>query len=56
MLAEVVERDARDMGRADAPLKPAADAVEIDTSALSIGEAVAVALALVAERLGAQAS
>ncbi|CAM5379090.1 d(CMP) kinase [Frigidibacter albus] len=56
VLAEVVERDARDMGRADAPLKPAADAVEIDTSALSIGEAVAVALALVAERLGAQAS
>ena len=40
VLAEVKERDARDMGRADAPLRPAADAVLIDTSAMSIGEAV----------------
>ncbi len=40
VLAEVKERDARDMGRADAPLRPAADAVLIDTSTMSIGEAV----------------
>ncbi|MFN6924485.1 MAG: (d)CMP kinase [Tabrizicola sp.] len=52
VLAEVRERDARDMGRADAPLKPAPDAVLIDTSDLSIDEAVAKACALVAERLG----
>ncbi|WP_124086662.1 (d)CMP kinase [Pseudogemmobacter humi] len=35
VLEGVKARDARDMGRADAPLKPAADAVLIDTSAMS---------------------
>jgi cytidylate kinase len=52
VLAEVRERDARDMGRAEAPLKPAADAVVIDTSAMAIDEAVAAAVAVVAARLG----
>ncbi|WP_127110673.1 (d)CMP kinase [Pararhodobacter zhoushanensis] len=52
VLAEVVARDERDMGRADAPLRPAADAVRVDTSALSIDEAVAQAATLVAARLG----
>ena len=52
VLAEVVARDDRDMNRADAPLKPAADAVVLDTSGLSIDEAVAQAAALVAARLG----
>jgi cytidylate kinase len=47
VLAEVVERDARDMGRAEAPLKPAADAVVIDTSVLSIEDAVAAAIAVI---------
>lgn len=47
VLAEVRERDARDMGRADAPLRPAADAVELDTSAMDIDEAVAAAIAVV---------
>jgi CMP/dCMP kinase len=51
VLAQVKERDARDMGRADAPLRPADDAVILDTSTLSIDEAVARAVALVAERL-----
>ncbi len=51
VLAEVRERDARDMGRADAPLKPAADAVVIDTSAMAIDAAVAAASALVEARL-----
>ena len=51
VLAEVKERDARDMTRADAPLKPAADAVVIDTSRLSIEEAIAAACAVVSERL-----
>ena len=51
VLAEVRERDARDMGRADAPLRPAADAVLIDTSNLGIDEAVAAAVAIVAARL-----
>ena len=47
ILAEVVERDARDMGRADAPLRPAADAVELDTSVLPVEEAIARAGAVV---------
>jgi cytidylate kinase len=51
VLAEVRERDARDMGRADAPLKAAEDAVVIDTSALGIGEAVEAACKVVADRL-----
>ena len=51
VLAEVRERDARDMGRAEAPLKPAADAVVLDTSALTVEEAVEEAVGLVAARL-----
>jgi len=47
VLAEVKERDARDMGRADAPLRPAPDAVLIDTSSMSIGEAVEFAAGVV---------
>jgi CMP/dCMP kinase len=38
VLAEVRERDARDMGRADAPLRAAEDAVVIDTSELGIDD------------------
>jgi len=51
VLAEVIERDARDMGRSEAPLKPAVDAVVIDTSALPIEAAIAAAVALVEARL-----
>lgn len=47
VLADVRARDARDMDRAEAPLKPAPDAVMIDTSDLSIDEAVARAIAAV---------
>ena len=47
VLAEVQERDARDMGRADAPLRPAPDAVILDTSDLAIEAAVAQAVAVV---------
>ncbi len=54
VLAQVKERDARDMGRADAPLRPATDAVLIDTSDMSIEEAVARALALVEHALSAR--
>jgi CMP/dCMP kinase len=52
VLAEVKERDARDMGRADAPLRAAEDALLIDTSALGIDEAVAAAIAAVEARAG----
>jgi cytidylate kinase len=36
LLKEIEERDARDMGRKNAPLKPADDAYHIDTTGLSI--------------------
>jgi cytidylate kinase len=47
VLADVQARDARDAGRAIAPLRPAEDAVVIDTSAMTIAEAVAAAMAAV---------
>ncbi|NRB36279.1 MAG: (d)CMP kinase [Rhodobacteraceae bacterium] len=50
VLADVQARDARDMGRADSPLRPAADAVTIDTSDMSIDAAIAAALAEVETR------
>ena len=50
VLAEVRERDARDMGRADAPLRPAKDAVLIDTTDLTISQAVELASAAVTAR------
>ncbi len=47
VLADVKARDDRDMNRAEAPLKPATDAVIIDTSDLSIEQAVEAAIAAV---------
>lgn len=52
VLADVVERDKRDSERATAPLVAAHDAHAIDTSDLSIDEAVALAIAYVQSRLG----
>ncbi|MGB7318131.1 MAG: d(CMP) kinase [Planktotalea sp.] len=50
VLADVQARDARDMERVEAPLKPAQDAVLIDTSDLSIEDAVAQAVAIIEAR------
>jgi len=50
VLADIRRRDARDSGRADAPLKAADDAVVIDTSALGIDEALAAAVAVINAR------
>jgi cytidylate kinase len=50
VLADVQARDERDMNRAEAPLKPASDAVLIDTSELSIEAAVASAIAAIEAR------
>ena len=50
VLAEVKERDDRDMGRAEAPLRPAADALVLDTSEMEVEEAVARALSAVRDR------
>ena len=54
VLADLRERDARDRARATAPLRPADDAIMLDTTRMSIGEAVAAAVAAVeAKRSGA---
>src|SRR3546814_4851852 len=44
------ERDARDSGRATAPLKAAADAVRLDTGEMDADRAFEVALAEIARR------
>ena len=49
---DIRERDARDAGRSDAPMKAASDAVILDTSDLDAGEASAFALAAVRACLG----
>ena len=52
VLADVIARDARDMGRSDAPLKPAEDAVTLDTSDMDINAAIAAAIAAIEEVQG----
>jgi cytidylate kinase len=53
VLADLRERDARDSARATAPLRPADDAITLDTTTMSIEEAVAAAVAAVeAKRSG----
>lgn len=49
--AELVARDAQDRGRAVSPLRPAADAILLDTSQLGIDAAFAAALASVEPKL-----
>ena len=44
LTAEIEERDARDRGRAASPLVPAADAIEIDSTAMGIDEVVELVL------------
>ena len=51
VLADVKARDTRDSSRATAPLVAAGDAVVLDTSDLSIEEAVAAAVAVVTQAL-----
>jgi cytidylate kinase len=46
LLQEIQERDARDLSRVSAPLKPAADAIMLDTTELSIEQGVERVLAL----------
>ncbi|RDD68457.1 MULTISPECIES: (d)CMP kinase [Paracoccus] len=49
ILAELRERDARDAARAVAPMRPADDALLLDTSEMTIDEAVARAIACARE-------
>ena len=52
ILADIEQRDARDMGRADSPLKPADDAYLLDTSNMDIETAFAHARDLIDEARG----
>ena len=51
VIEDVRARDARDMERVEAPLKPAEDAHVLDTSGLSISDAIAQAIAAITQRL-----
>ncbi|MDC1481220.1 cytidylate kinase [Ascidiaceihabitans sp.] len=51
VIEDVRARDARDMERVEAPLKPAEDAHVLDTSGLSISDAMAQAIAAITQRL-----
>ena len=51
VLADVHARDARDTGRADAPLLRADDALLLDNSDMDVGEAIAAAIAFATEKL-----
>jgi cytidylate kinase len=51
VLADIVARDARDIGRTQAPLRQAADADLLDTSELDIAAAVRQAVERVSRRL-----
>jgi cytidylate kinase len=53
MEQEIAERDARDRNRAHSPLRPAADAVVLDTTTMSIDEVVHALRDLVATRSAA---
>ncbi|HEY9548775.1 MAG TPA: (d)CMP kinase, partial [Kiloniellaceae bacterium] len=50
VLQDLRERDARDSGRATAPLRAAEDAVRLDTSAMDADRAFEVAMAEIARR------
>ncbi|MFO3148977.1 (d)CMP kinase, partial [Legionella pneumophila serogroup 1] len=51
VVEELAKRDARDTARTHAPLKPAEDAVLIDTTGLTIVQVFNIVLKLIDERL-----
>lgn len=51
VLREINERDEQDMHRAIAPLREAADAIRLDTSALNFDESEQALLKLIQEKL-----
>ena len=53
LLQDIRERDARDSARAVAPLQKCAEAIEIDTTAMTVTEAVSEILARYAQAVQA---
>jgi cytidylate kinase len=56
VLQELRERDRRDRTRAESPLQPAADAVIIDSTDLSLDQVVARVESIITARLAARSS
>jgi CMP/dCMP kinase len=54
VIRELRERDLRDRNRADSPLKPAPDAVMLDSTGMTLDEAVKAAERIVEEKLAAR--
>lgn len=54
VLEVIQRRDERDAARTDAPMKPAADAVVLDTTELDVDSAFQAAVALILRKLGQQ--
>ena len=54
ILADIERRDARDMGREDSPLRPAADAHLLDTSEMDIEATFLAAIAVIDDALAAK--
>jgi len=51
VIRDLRARDERDRNRADSPLKPAADAVPLDSTSMTLDEAVAAAIAIAETKL-----
>jgi cytidylate kinase len=56
VISDLRERDERDRNRADSPLRPSADAVLVDSTEMTLEEAVRAAEAIVEARLAAMAT
>lgn len=52
VVRELKERDARDRNRSDSPLRPAEDAVILDSTAMTLDEVLAAAEAMVRKHVG----
>lgn len=55
VLADMIKRDEQDTARAAAPLKPADDAVLLDTSGNTLGQSIEAVCGLISEKTGRQA-
>jgi len=52
LIRQMLTRDMRDRNRKDSPLRPASDAIWLDTSQMSVGEQVAAVVQLFRQRVG----
>jgi cytidylate kinase len=55
LFKEISERDERDVNRPVSPLKPAEDAIQLDTTNMSVEQVMSQVMALVEQKLGIRA-